>query len=238
MHSFRYILLSLSIAAAIIAVPWSMEMLPWNRRPMLRVLPAYSPPVKDRAFLDSEACRTALRFFRANRTKFRNKRYITIIDYTKPSSSNRMYLINMQSGEVRKCLVAHGKNSGWLYATRFSNSPESFQSPRGFFRTGSKYFGKHGPSLELCGLEKGVNDNSLARGIVIHGASYAKPHAVVMNRGRLGRSLGCPAIPAEFVEAVIDRIKDGSFLYIHAKPGEEPRNLAAPARSDRRVILR
>lgn len=226
MPKARYILLSIITAAAILAIPWSMDMLPWNRRPLLRLLPVFTPPVKDRSLLDSDACGIALRYFRTHRGEFRNKRYITIIDYTKPSTSNRMFLIDMGSGEVRKCLVAHGKNSGWLYATKFSNSPESFQSPRGFFRTGSKYFGKHGPSLELYGLEKGVNDNSLSRGIVIHGASYAKPHTVLINRGRLGRSLGCPAIPAEFAEAVIDRIKNGSFLYIHANPGGRPQSLA------------
>ncbi len=54
----------------------------------------------------------------------------------------------------------------------------------------------------------------------MHGASYASPWAVAANgahgSARLGRSLGCPAIPMEIAEYVIDKIKGGSLLYIHA----------------------
>ncbi len=125
----------------------------------------------------------------------------------------------MESGEVQRFLVSHGKNSGWLYATRFSNRPESHESPLGFFRTGRKYYGGHGPSLELDGLQKGINDNTVCRGIVMHGARYAGWGAVAANRacglGRLGRSLGCPAIPMDVAENVIDRIKGGSLLYVY-----------------------
>jgi hypothetical protein len=130
----------------------------------------------------------------------------------------------MESGEVQRFPVSHGKNSGWLYATRFSNRPESYESPIGFFRTGRKYYGGHGPSLELNGLQKGINDNTVCRGIVMHGAHYAGLGAVAANRpygpGRLGRSLGCPAIPMEVAENVIDRIKGGSLLYVYAKNAE------------------
>jgi hypothetical protein len=126
---------------------------------------------------------------------------------------------------VQRFLVSHGKNSGWLYATRFSNRPESHQSPLGFFRTGRKYYGGHGPSLELSGLQKGINDNTVCRRIVMHGAHYAGWGAVAANRayglGRLGRSLGCPAIPMEVAENVIDRIKGGSLLYMYAKNAEQ-----------------
>jgi hypothetical protein len=155
-----------------------------------------------------------------NRHLFKNKRYITVIDYTKPSTSRRLFLIDFQTGEVQKFLVSHGKNSGWLYATRFSNRPGSFESPLGFFRTGNKYHGSHGPCLELQGLQKGLNDNSGNRGIVMHGAHYAGPQAIATNHacgsGRLGRSLGCPSIPMEAAESVIDKIKGGSLLYIFA----------------------
>jgi len=153
---------------------------------------------------------------------FDNRRFITIIDYTKPSTSRRLFLIDMESAEVQRFPVSHGKNSGLLYARRFSNRPESHESPLGFFRTGRKYYGSHGPALELVGLEKGVNDNTACRGIVMHGAHYADWGAIAANRayygfGRLGRSLGCPAIPMEAAEAVIDRIEGGSLLYIYGE---------------------
>jgi len=153
---------------------------------------------------------------RSYRKAIRNTRYLTIIDYSKPSNVKRMYLIDIKTGRVEKFLVSHGKNSGWAYATSFSNRPESRQSCRGFFITGRKYSGKHGTALQLYGLEKGVNDNALRRGIVMHGANYVSARSVMLNGGRLGRSLGCPAIPIQVAESVINRIKGGSLVYIHA----------------------
>lgn len=179
--------------------------------------PAGHTALKDRSIFESPAYWEALRFMREHRFTFKNKKYITIIDYTKPSTAKRLFLIDMESGAVSKYLVAHGKNSGWIYATHFSNLPESFKSSKGFFKTGNGYNGKLGICLELHGLEKGVNDNAYSRGIVIHGAHYAGTAAIALNRGRLGRSLGCPAIPKENAREVIDRIKGGSLLYIYGK---------------------
>ncbi len=219
-------LLSLAAAVFIILSPWPGD---WPLRSMgtlLRPLPP-RPPARQ-GNLPCDAFSKAVQFLRAHRSQFSNRRFITIIDYTKPSTSRRLFLINMGSGEVQRFLVSHGKNSGWLYATRFSNRPESYESPIGFFRTGRKYYGGHGPSLELDGLQKGINDNTVCRGIVMHGAHYAGWGAVAANRasglGRLGRSLGCPAIPMEVAENVIDRIKGGSLLYVHAKNAQELRD--------------
>ncbi len=207
-------LLSLAVALCIIFFPWSGDWPFQTVRTLLRPLPP-RPPARDGS-LPYDALSNAVQFLRAHRSQFSNRRFITIIDYTKPSTSRRLFLIDMESGEVQRFLVSHGKNSGWLYARRFSNRPESYESPVGFFRTGREYYGGHGPSLELHGLQTGVNDNTTCRGIVIHGARYAGWGALAANRWRLGRSLGCPAIPMEVAEAVIDRIKGGSLLYIYA----------------------
>jgi hypothetical protein len=85
----------------------------------------------------------------------------------------------------------------------------------GFYLTGNTYHGKHGYSLILNGLEKGINDKAKERAIVIHGASYANP-SIATSQGRLGRSLGCPALPNSMSEPIINVIKDGSLLYIYA----------------------
>ncbi len=224
MHRTTCCLLALTVAVLIILLPWPGD---WSYRSVKTLqgpLPP-RPPAKDGRALPYEAYYEALKFAIENHHLFNNKRFITIIDYTKPSTSRRLFLINMETGEVQRFLVSHGKNSGWLYATKFSNRPGSFQTSLGFFRTGSKYHGCHGLCMELQGLQKGINDNASSRGIVMHGASYASSCAIAANgahgMARLGRSLGCPAIPMEIAEYVIDKIKGGSLLYIHAKTGEE-----------------
>ena len=219
MHRAASWLLSLAAAVFIILAPW-----PGNRQfrspeTVLRPLPP-RPPARDGG-LPHEACRKAIQFLAENRHLFNNRRFITVIDYTKPSTSRRLFLIDLQTGELQRYLVSHGKNSGWLYATRFSNRPGSFESPLGFFRTGDKFEGSHGPCLELHGLQKGINDNSVTRGIVMHGAHYAGTTAITANKAkgsaRLGRSFGCPTVPMDAAEHVIDKIKGGSLLYIWGK---------------------
>lgn len=159
----------------------------------------------------------AYRYFTAHRGEIGNRRYITIIDYTKSSCSKRMFAVDLQTGKVGKYLVAHGKNSGWAYATSFSNRSNSFKSSKGFFLTGRTFWGKHGRCLVLHGLERRVNDNAWDRGIVIHGADYVSTRSIRLNKGRLGRSLGCPAMSNKDFKQVVDRIKGGSLVYIHAK---------------------
>ncbi len=178
--------------------------------------PAREKTVRNRPAKDADAFSSVIAHLRSYRKAVKNRRYLTIIDYSKPSSVKRMYLIDMTTGRVEKYLVSHGRNSGWAYATAFSNRPESFRSCRGFFVTGRAYSGEHGISLQLYGLDKGVNDNALRRGIVMHGANYVSGRTVRANGGRLGRSLGCPAIPTEAAKSVINRIKGGSLVYIHA----------------------
>lgn len=141
---------------------------------------------------------------------------ITIIDFTLPSDKKRMWVIDLNELKVLvNCLVAHGRNSGDQSAESFSNIPGSFASSPGFYATGDTYTGKHGVSLYLDGLEKGVNDKARDRSIVIHGADYVSDE-FIKRHGHLGRSHGCPAIPETVKLEVIQAIKGGSCLYIHA----------------------
>jgi len=145
-----------------------------------------------------------------------DKNIITLIDFTKPSTQERLYVLDM---EQRKILysshVSHGRNSGENYATSFSNKTGSYKSSLGFFVTENTYQGKNGYSLILDGLEKGINDRAKERAIVIHGAPYSNP-SVIKYTGRLGRSQGCPALPQAISETIINTIKDGSLVYIYA----------------------
>jgi hypothetical protein len=141
---------------------------------------------------------------------------LTIIDFDLPSSEERLWVIDIDAQDLEyTSLVAHGRNSGGLHASKFSNIPDSYKSSLGFYLTGEMYTGKHGASLRLDGIEKGINDNARKRAIVIHSAQYAEP-SFVKQHGRLGRSLGCPALPYANYEQIIAKIKEKSCLFIHA----------------------
>ena len=140
---------------------------------------------------------------------------ITIIDYTKPSVEERLYVINLKQRKVvLRSLVSHGKNSGHNLTESFSNRPGSLKSSFGFFVTGETYRGVHGYSLRLTGVERGVNDNARRRAIVLHGANYVS-NGFASKWGRLGRSWGCPAVPLDSYRAIIDAIKDETCMFAY-----------------------
>ena len=141
---------------------------------------------------------------------------MVVIDYSKSGNETRFYVINMSDTTIlHSSLVAHGKNTGELYATNFSNKEGSYKSSLGFFKTAETYSGKHGLSLRLDGLEYGINHNARERAIVIHSANYVS-QKFIDEHGRLGRSHGCPALPLKNYEEVIHSIKEGCLLYIYA----------------------
>jgi hypothetical protein len=140
---------------------------------------------------------------------------LVIIDFSKPSTEERFFVVNPESGELLfKSLVAHGQGSGLVYATDFSNRPNSHQSSLGFFKTAETYTGKHGHSLRLDGLQPGLNHAARDRAVVIHAADYVSQSFIQQN-GYLGRSWGCPALPADGYNQVIDQIKEGTLLLIY-----------------------
>lgn len=143
------------------------------------------------------------------------KDILTLIDFSLSSNTRRLWVIDLATNTILfNSLVAHGRNTGEEFASNFSNSNSSFKSSLGFYATGEVYRGKHGSSLRLDGLENGVNDNARERGVVIHGADYVSESFIRDNK-RLGRSQGCPAIPMELTDEIIDIIKNKSCLYIY-----------------------
>lgn len=152
----------------------------------------------------------------------RKKNVLVLIDYSKPSTSERLYVIDVpQHKLLYKSLVAHGRGSGDNYATSFSNVSGSHKSSLGFYLTGDTYRGRNGYSLRLMGLEEGINDNAYERAIVIHGADYCAS-SFIETAGRLGRSFGCPALPKELNTPIIDTIKDGAVVFIYGADDSYP----------------
>lgn len=147
--------------------------------------------------------------------KLANDSIISIIDFSKPSSVKRFFILDLKNYKVLfNTLVAHGRNTGKEWANSFSNLNESYKSSPGFYITGETYNGKNGYSLKLEGMERGINDNAYERGIVIHGAGYVC-NAYVNAQGYIGRSLGCPAVPLNISTPIINTIKDGTCLFIY-----------------------
>lgn len=152
----------------------------------------------------------------------RNKDILTLIDFTKPSTTERLFVLNIKQKKLLfSSLVSHGKNSGVNYATSFSNVMNSYKSSLGFYITENTYTGKNGYSLILNGVEKSINDRAKERAIVIHGAPYSNP-SVIASSGRLGRSFGCPALPQAVNKPIINTIKDGTLLFIYANDKDYP----------------
>jgi hypothetical protein len=143
------------------------------------------------------------------------KDILTVVDFSLSSNTKRLWIIDLSKNEILlQSLVAHGRNTGEEFANYFSNKEESYQSSLGFYATGEVYNGKHGVSLKLDGLEKGLNDRARERAVVIHGADYVS-EAFIKAHKRLGRSQGCPAVPVGVASDVIEMIKNGSCLYIY-----------------------
>jgi len=161
---------------------------------------------------------------------------LAVIDYSLPSTAQRMWVFNVDTGALlHHERVAHGRGTGALYATRFSNRHGSHQSSLGTFVVGDAYRGKHGRSLRLHGLDRGLNDNALARAVVIHAADYVTD-AVVKVQGRLGRSWGCPALDPAVAHDVMDTLEDGAVLVAWHR--DQPALLQSPWLRSERLALR
>ena len=148
--------------------------------------------------------------------KLSNDAIISIIDFSLSSSKKRLFVIDIKNYKVLyNTYVAHGRNSGTEYANEFSNNPESFKSSLGFYVTQGTYNGEHGFSLHLEGEEKGINDNAYSRAIVMHSAPYVNEN-YIRNKGYIGRSLGCPALPQKVYKPIIEKIKNGTCLFLYS----------------------
>lgn len=141
---------------------------------------------------------------------------VTIADFSQSSKKKRLYVIDLKHRKLLfNTYVAHGRNTGEEYARLFSNEEGSLKTSLGFYVTNQPMIGATtGFALKLQGVEKGVNDNAEKRAIIMHGGDYVS-ESYIRKHGRLGRSLGCPALPPDLTKPIIETIKGGSCLFIY-----------------------
>lgn len=141
---------------------------------------------------------------------------LTVIDFDLPSSDKRLWLIDLNDNKVLMGLhTTQGRNSGLILAKHFSNQPKSYETSLGVYTTGATYYGEHGYSLRLNGLESGINNNARARDIVVHPAWYVTKQFVDTYH-RTGRSLGCFALNPAKARHYIQRAQQGSVIFAYA----------------------
>lgn len=149
-----------------------------------------------------------------NRARLWRTDVVGVADFALPSSLPRFHFADLEKGQVRSFLVAHGRGSdpehdGFLKL--FSNVPNSLATSRGAYVTNEWYKGKYGTSIRLVGTDS-ENSNALERAIVLHPAWYANPD-MLEKWGKLGRSDGCFAMgEADFNEALW-HLSGGRLIY-------------------------
>lgn len=166
--------------------------------------------------LDKRVLKLALAAYQKASVKGAVKKpVLTVIDYSLPSSKQRMWIFDLKREKLLfNTYVAHGQNSGMVIPHHFSNRSSSKETSLGTYVTRDTYIGHKGYSLNLQGLEKGFNDNAYNRRVVMHGAWYVEP-SFIKSMGRAGRSWGCPSIAQTLAKPVINTIKGGSVLFAY-----------------------
>lgn len=187
---------------------------------------------KDRTFFDASSSKGI---------QLKNKKFFVITDLTISSDRPRLFLLNLETLEVRAYMVAHGLGiSGAevklyehgkinpkdlpniLYPRLISNKPGSKATSSGAFILDETYMGGFGYSLRQHGLQKGINDNALERLVVMHGFKGMNSFRVSSTDadqqpvpvGNLATSQGCSMLEPSRAKEVIDLAKGGSFYYI------------------------
>lgn len=162
-----------------------------------------------RAGISAQDLNRTLKTYLKNQSSIPNQRYLTIIDFTKRSDKNRLFTIDLRTGDIKGYPTTAGTNSdpnGDGYATHFDNRREGGASSLGCYMVYGTYsggrFGKAG-TLMLHGFEKS-NDNACARALIMHPRWYV---------GHVpGRSNGCFAVKPTDKDEVFGKVQGGGLV--------------------------
>ncbi|MFZ4071338.1 MAG: murein L,D-transpeptidase catalytic domain family protein [Caulobacterales bacterium] len=139
---------------------------------------------------------------------------LVVVDFAKPSTEKRLHIVDLKTGAVEALLTAHGRGSDTDHdgrAENFSSTEGSKASALGAYLTTKRYFGQHGLSLKLRGLDA-QTANVEERLIVLHSADYMRADYIARH-GRPGRSWGCFVVEPRLIEDVVSRLEGGVLIY-------------------------
>jgi hypothetical protein len=125
-----------------------------------------------------------------------NKQYIILIDYSKHSSFDRMFLVDVQSRKIiNSYKVLHGRGDSKIFSLKkeFSNTVGSNKTALGFSVIKHRGYSSWGINVKYVieGLEKS-NDNNKIRNIVLH--SWGGVSNIGLFPIPLPQSKGCPTV--------------------------------------------
>lgn len=223
LHARRALLKNGLVLAGALAVPGAVAAAKDRKltsRDLLPVTPPPSPsqrvaarPITSPRVVRPDLMRRAMAALDKHGRRLKRDR-MAIVDFSAKSAESRFHFVDLASGRSTSTRVCHGSGSdprhtGFLQ--RFSNEHGSNATSEGAYATADYYYGKHGKSQRLLGLDP-TNSNALGRAIVIHGAWYANPE-VLRARGVLGRSQGCFAFAESELEQVFARLGPDRLIY-------------------------
>ncbi|EKZ96762.1 MULTISPECIES: murein L,D-transpeptidase catalytic domain family protein [Burkholderiaceae] len=163
--------------------------------------------------INPDALRLAIRAMECAAKHYGDKDRLVVIDYSLPSTARRLWVFDLRNGTLLwNEYVLHGRGSGaGLYARSFSNQPDSEQSSLGLFELGSPFKSQFGPAMSMVGLEKGINDHAVERGIWLHGTDYVNDERAAT--GHVSQSEGCAAVQRGVIVPMINSLKKGAYLF-------------------------
>ncbi|NTX44811.1 murein L,D-transpeptidase catalytic domain family protein [Burkholderia cepacia] len=163
--------------------------------------------------INPDALHLAMRAMACAAKHYGDKDRLVVIDYSLPSTARRLWVFDLRNGTLLwNEYVLHGRGSGaGLYARSFSNQPDSEQSSLGLFELGSPFKSQFGPAMSMVGLEKGINDHAVERGIWLHGTDYVNDERAAT--GHVSQSEGCAAVQRGVIVPMIDSLKKGAYLF-------------------------
>lgn len=163
--------------------------------------------------VDRSLLAKALLYWEANPSKFPNRNFISVVNFSIKSSHVRFFNINMKDGSVWAVHVAHGSKSdqdGNGIPEHFSNVDGSNMSSLGVYRVSEVYHStKFKNAARLDGLSK-TNSNARSRAVVLHSAWYVWESDAISP----GKTYGCLGLSESVAGKMIENVKDGSMIYV------------------------